>query len=101
MIQIRHHLDLLKHGGGNIMIGAVFLLKAQDDYNALSGQWMDHKIFDKKIPPSASTLKMDLGWVHVWDPKPTSKATKECLKKTHIKVMQLPSLSPDSRELKS
>uniref|UniRef100_A0A803JJL8 Tc1-like transposase DDE domain-containing protein n=1 Tax=Xenopus tropicalis TaxID=8364 RepID=A0A803JJL8_XENTR len=40
---------------------------------------------------------MGRGWVfqHDNDPKHTAKATKEWLKKKHIKVMEWPSQSPD------
>ncbi len=45
----------------------------------------------------ARALKMDHGWVfqHDDDPKHTAKATKEWLKKKHIKVLEWPSQSPD------
>ena len=41
--------------------------------------------------------KMGHGWdfQHNNDPKHTAKATKEWLKKKHIKVLEWPSLSPD------
>ncbi len=40
---------------------------------------------------------MGRGWVfqHDNDPKHTTKATKEWLKKKHIKVLEWPSQSPD------
>ena len=42
-------------------------------------------------------LKMGHGWVfqHDNDPKHTAKATKEWLKKKHIKAQEWPSQSPD------
>ncbi len=79
--------------------GAVSLLKVQDDFTALRGQWTGHvpKILDENLFPSARTLKMGRGWVfqHDNDPKHTAKATKEWLKKRHIKVLEWPSQSPD------
>ena len=46
---------------------------------------------------SVKALKMGCGWVfqHDNDPKHTAKATKEWLKKKHIKVLEWPSQSPD------
>ena len=47
--------------------------------------------------PSVRALKIGGGWVfqHDNDPKHTAKATKEWLKKKHIKVLEWPSQSPD------
>ncbi len=49
-----------------------------------------HKILDENLLPSARTLKMGRGWSfqHDSDPKHTTKATKEWLKKKHIKVLE-------------
>ncbi len=45
----------------------------------------------------AKALKRGCGWVfqHDYDPKHTAKATKDWLKKKHIKVLQWPGQSPD------
>ncbi len=70
--------------------GGVFLLRGQDNCTAPKGWWT--------VPCtiSASALKMGRGWVqHDNDPKHTAKATKEWLKKKHIKVLKWPSQSPD------
>ena len=47
--------------------------------------------------PSVKALKMGRRWVfqHDNDPKHMAKATKEWLKKKHIKVLEWPSQSPD------
>ncbi len=58
---------------------------------------MYRKILDENHLPSARTLKMGRGWVfqHDNEPKHTAKATKEWLKKKHIKVLEGPCQTPD------
>ncbi|KAK6323924.1 hypothetical protein J4Q44_G00062630 [Coregonus suidteri] len=58
---------------------------------------MYRQILGENLLPSARALKMGCGWVfqHDNDPKHTAKATKEWLKKKHIKVLEWPSQSPD------
>ncbi len=58
---------------------------------------MYRKLLDENLLSSARTLKMGHGWVfqHDNDPKHTAKATKEWLKKKHIKVLEWSSQSPD------
>ncbi len=72
-----------------LCFGGVFLLRGQDNCTASKRQWTG--------PCTARALKMDRGWVfqHDNDPKQTAKATKEWLKKKHIKVLEWPSRSPD------
>ncbi|KAK3556633.1 hypothetical protein QTP70_010835 [Hemibagrus guttatus] len=53
------------------------------------------QILSENLLPSARALKMGCGWVFQHDPKHTAKATKERLKKKHIKVLEWPSQSPD------
>ena len=56
------------------------------------------EILGDNLLPSVRALKMGRGWVfkkHDNDPKHTAKATKEWLKKKHIKVLEWPSQSPD------
>ncbi len=69
-----------------LCFGGVFLLRGQVNCTASKGT-MDR----------AMALKMGLGWVfqHENDPKHMAKATKEWLKKKHIKVLEWPSQSPD------
>ena len=54
-------------------------------------------ILGDNLLPSVRALKMGRGWVfqHDNDPKHMANATKEWLKKKHIKVLEWPSQSPD------
>ncbi len=72
--------------------GAVFLLRVQDDFTTLRGKWMGPFTVKSWTRTSARTLKMGHGWVfqHDSDPKHTAKATKEWIKKKHIKVLEWP-----------
>ena len=58
---------------------------------------MYREILGDNLVPSVRALKMGCGWVfqYVNDPNHTAKATKEWLKKKHIKVLQWPNQSPD------
>ncbi|KAK1796957.1 hypothetical protein P4O66_008268 [Electrophorus voltai] len=58
---------------------------------------MYRRILNENLLASARTFKMGCGWdfQHVNDPKHTAKATKQCLKKKHIKILEWPSQSPD------
>ncbi len=84
-------IPTVNHGGGNNMLWCVFLLRGQDNCTASKGRWMG------PCTVSARALKMGRLWVfqHDNDPKHTAKATKEWLKKKHIKVLEWPSQSPD------
>ena len=80
-----------------LCFGGVFLLRGQDNFTALFDGAMYCQILGENLLPSARALKMGRGWVfqHDNDPKHTAKATKEWLKKKHIKVLEWPSQSPD------
>ncbi len=60
-----------------LCFGGDFLLRGQDNCTTSKGRWV-------------RSLKMGHGWVfqHDNDPKHTAKATKEWLKKKHIKVLE-------------
>ena len=64
---------------------------------------MCREILGDNLLPSVRALKMGRGWVfqHDNDPKHAAKATKEWLKKKHIKVLELPSQSPDLNPIKN
>ncbi len=74
-----------------LCFGGVFLLRGQDNCTASKGRWTG------PCTVRARALKMGRGWVfqHDNDPKHPAKATKEWLKKKHIKVLEWPSQSPD------
>ena len=59
--------------------------------------------FGRQPPSLGERLKMGRGWVfqHDNDPKHMAMATKEWLKKKHIKVLEWPSQSPDLNPIKS
>ncbi len=78
-----------------LCFGGVFLLRGQDNCTASKGRWTGPCTVRALKP--ARALKMGRGWVfqHDNDPKHTAKATKEWLKKKHIKVLEWPSQSPD------
>ncbi|KAK3507021.1 hypothetical protein QTP70_000557 [Hemibagrus guttatus] len=80
----KNTIPTVKHGSGNIMFWGCF-------------GTMYRQILGENLLPPARTLKMGRGWVfqHDNDPKHMAKATKEWLKKKHIKVLEWPSQSPD------
>ncbi|KAK6304677.1 hypothetical protein J4Q44_G00252630 [Coregonus suidteri] len=58
---------------------------------------MYREILANNLLPSVRALKMGRGWVfqHDNDLKHTARATKEWLRKKHLKVLEWPSQSPD------
>ena len=85
---------------GNNVPCVFSLINVQADFFCIEGPMygaMYCKILDENLLLSARTLMMGHGWVfqHENDPKHTAKATKEWLKKKHIKVLEWPSQSPD------
>ena len=86
----------MKHGGGNLMLWGCFSAKGTGRLHSIEGR-MNGAMYREISLPSVRALKMGCGWVfqHDNDPKYTAKATKEWLKKKHIKVLEWPSQSPD------
>ncbi|TWW59170.1 Transposable element [Takifugu flavidus] len=95
----RNTVPTVKHGGGNIIFWGCFSAKGTGLRHHITGKMdgaMYRAVLRDNLLPSARKLKMGRGWVfqHDNDPKHTAKATKEWLKKNHIKVMEWPSQSP-------
>ena len=96
----KNTIHTVKHGGGNLMLWGCFSAKGTGRLHRIEGRMngaMYRKILGDNLLPSMRALKMGRRWVfqHANDPKHTAKATKEWLKKKHIKVLEWPSQSPD------
>lgn len=96
----KNTVPTVKHGGGSIMFWGCFSAKGTGLLHRITGKMdgaMYRTILKDNLLPSAKKLKIGRGWVfqHDNDPKHTAKATKDWLKKHHIKVMEWPSQSPD------
>ena len=93
------HLDDSEEGGEKVIWGC-FSAKGTGRLHQDKGK-MDgtkyREIFSENLLASARTLKISHRWEfqHNNDPKHMAKATKEWLKKKHIKVMEWPSPSTD------
>ncbi len=86
-----------------LCFGGVFLLRGQDNCTASKGRWPGPCTIRARALKPARALKMGHGWVfqHDNDRKHMAKATKEWLKKKHIKVLEWPSQSPDLNPIHS
>ena len=95
---------IIKHGGGNIMLWCCFSAKRRGRLHWVKGK-MDgakfREIMSENLLASTRTLKMVCGWMFQHNNDPKHKATKEWLKKKHIKVMEWPSQSLDLNPLEN
>ena len=96
----KNTIPTVKHGGGNLMLWGCFSAKGKGRLHRIEGRKngaLYREILDDNLLPSVRTLKLGCGWVfqHNNDPKHTAKATKEWLRKKHIKVLGWPRQSPD------
>ncbi|KAK5866290.1 hypothetical protein PBY51_020492 [Eleginops maclovinus] len=96
----KNAIPTVKHGGGNIILWGCFSAKGTGRLHRIEGRMdgaMYREILANNLLPSVRALKMGRGWVfqHDNDPKHTARATKEWLRKKHLKVLEWPSQSPD------
>ena len=96
----KNTIPTVKHGGGNLMLWGCFSAKGTGRLHRIEGRMngaMYRVILGNNLLPSVRALKMGHGCVfqHDNDPKHTAKATKEWIKKKHIKVLEWPSQSPN------
>ncbi|KAK6320155.1 hypothetical protein J4Q44_G00092620 [Coregonus suidteri] len=96
----KNTIPIVKHGGGNIILWGCFSVKGTGRLHRIEGRMdgdMYREILANNLLPSVRALKMGRGWVfqHDNDPKHTARATKEWLRKKHLKVLEWPSQSPD------
>ena len=88
------------------MLWGCFSAKGTGRLHCIEGRMngaMYREILGNSLLPSVRALKMGRGWVfqHDNDPKHTAKATKEWLKKKHIKILEWPSQSPDLKPIEN
>ncbi|KAK6306446.1 hypothetical protein J4Q44_G00233710 [Coregonus suidteri] len=89
----KNTIPTVKHGGENIILWGCFSAKGTGRLHRIEGRMdgaMYREILANNFLPSVRALKMGRGWVfqHDNDPKHTARATKEWLRKKHLKVPQ-------------
>ncbi len=91
----KNTIPTVKHRGGNIMLWGCFSAKGTGQLHHIKGT-MDRAMYQQGQGIEASQGIENGSWMvfqHDSDPKHSAKATKEWLKKKHIKVLEWPSQS--------
>uniref|UniRef100_A0AAY5L038 Transposase Tc1-like domain-containing protein n=1 Tax=Esox lucius TaxID=8010 RepID=A0AAY5L038_ESOLU len=89
----KNTIPTVKHGSGNFLSGC-FSAKGTGRLHRIEGR-MYGEILANNLLPSVRALKMGSGGVFQHDNDPKCRATKEWLRKKHLKVLEWPSQSPD------
>ena len=89
----KNTIPTVKHGGGNLMLWGCFSAKGTGRLHRIERRMngtLYLEILGDNLLSSVRALKMGRGWVfqHDNDPKHMAKATKEWVKKKHIKVLE-------------
>uniref|UniRef100_A0A674BTE2 Tc1-like transposase DDE domain-containing protein n=1 Tax=Salmo trutta TaxID=8032 RepID=A0A674BTE2_SALTR len=90
----------LKRAGTTVLKKTISNTLRRHGLKSCSGRMdgaMYRKILANNLLPSVRALNMGHGWVfqHDNDPNHTARATKDWLRKKHLKVLEWPSQSPD------
>ena len=95
----KNTIPTVKHGGGNLMLWGCFSAKGTGQLHRRGEDERGHVPGNfGRQPPSLSESTENGSWMvfqHDNDPKHMARATKEWLRKKHIKVLEWPSQSPD------
>ncbi len=87
----KNTIPTVKNGGGNIIIWGCFSAKGTGQLHRIKRMMDGAKYRQGQAIEKGSWMVFQ----HDNDPKHTAKATKEWLRKKHIKVLEWPSQSPD------
>ena len=91
-------MPTVKHDGGNVMVWGCMSAAGVGELHFIEGNMnsdMYSEILQQSMIPSLQKLGRRAVFQHDNDPKHTSKTTTALLKRSRVKVMDWPSMSPD------